>query len=116
MHVVATMLLKWKVIALRSGYKVKIKIEHPYSGYTVYGVHEIIEWAARHRLHHGLDTALILSILLNKCVVVGHEVIPKLHLIMSKTLNQREGYCNGLISVSMQRFGERKLLQGEYFN
>ena len=82
MHVVATMLLKWKVIALRSGYKVKIKIEHPYSGYTLYGVHEIIEWAARHRLHHGLDTALVLSTLLNKCVVVGHEVIPELHLIM----------------------------------
>ena len=76
----------------------------------------MIELAARHRLHHVLYTALVLSILLKKCVVVGHEVIPKLHLIMSKTLNQREGYCNGLISVSMQRFGERKLLQGEYFN
>ena len=76
----------------------------------------MIELVARHRLHHGLDTALVLSTLLNKCVVVGHEVIPVLHLISSKSTNQREGYCNGLISVSMQRFGERKLLQGEYFN
>ena len=94
----------------------KFEIEHFYAGYTLYEVLEMIEWAARHRLQHALDTALILSILLNKCVVVGHEVIPVLHLISSKSTNQREGYCDGLISVSMQRFGERKLLQGEYFN
>ena len=59
----------------------KFEIEHSYAGYTLYVVLEMIEWDARHRLHHGLDTALILSILLNKCVVVGHEVIPVFHLI-----------------------------------
>ena len=82
MHVVATMLLKLKVIALKSVYKVKFEIEHPYAGYTLYGILEMIELVARHRLHHVLDTALVLSILLNKCAVVGHEVIPELHLIM----------------------------------
>ena len=67
----------------------KFKIEHPYAGYTLYWVIEMIEWAARHRLHHGLDTALVLSILLNKCVVVGHQIIPELHLIMLKYESER---------------------------
>ncbi|KAG5629806.1 hypothetical protein H5410_001523, partial [Solanum commersonii] len=55
-----------------------------------------------------LDTGLVLFILLNKCVVVGYEVIPELHLIMSKIINEREHDCNWLISVSMERFGERQ--------
>ncbi|KAH0690182.1 hypothetical protein KY289_017540 [Solanum tuberosum] len=52
MIVLATMLLEWKVIMLRSGYWVKVQVEHPSAGYTLYGVIEMVEWAARHRLHH----------------------------------------------------------------
>uniref|UniRef100_M1B0C6 Uncharacterized protein n=1 Tax=Solanum tuberosum TaxID=4113 RepID=M1B0C6_SOLTU len=102
------MLLEWKEVVLRSGYKVKFQVEPPSTSYTLYGVLEMIEWAARHRLHHGLDTALVFVILLNKCMAAG-QVIPELHLIMSKsfTVNQRERGCNWLISVSIQRFGGR---------
>ncbi|KAG5585070.1 hypothetical protein H5410_045504 [Solanum commersonii] len=100
--------LEWKEVVLRSGYKVKFQVEPPSTSYTLYGVLEMILWAARHRLHHGLDTALVFVILLNKCMAAG-QGIPELHLIMSKsfTVNQRERDCNWLISVSMQRFGGR---------
>ncbi|KAK4733149.1 hypothetical protein R3W88_007410 [Solanum pinnatisectum] len=54
MIVLATMLLEWKVIILRSGYWVKVQVEHPSAGYTLYGVIKMVEWAARHRLHHSL--------------------------------------------------------------
>ncbi|WMV14900.1 hypothetical protein MTR67_008285, partial [Solanum verrucosum] len=56
----------WEVKVSRRLYKVKVV----YSAcYTLYGVIEIVESAASHKLHHGLGNALVFVILLNKCVV-----------------------------------------------
>ncbi|KAG5582178.1 hypothetical protein H5410_052805 [Solanum commersonii] len=109
MIVLATMLLEWKVIMLRSGYWEKVQVEHPSAGYTLYGVIEMVEWAARHRLHHSLGTALVFVILLNKCMVAG-QVIMELHLRMSKsfTVNKKEQDCNWLILVPTETIGGRR--------
>ncbi|KAJ8570046.1 hypothetical protein K7X08_006623 [Anisodus acutangulus] len=47
------MLQEWKVIVLNSGYQVKVQVVHA-AGYTLYGVIEMVESAACHRLHHGV--------------------------------------------------------------
>lgn len=74
--VLATMLLKCKVIVLGNGYKVKFQVEHPSAG-NIYGVLEMVEWVAHQRLPHGFGTTLVFVILLNKCVIAG-KVIPEL--------------------------------------
>ncbi|KAH0639006.1 hypothetical protein KY285_035592 [Solanum tuberosum] len=109
MIVLATMLLEWKVIMLRSGYWVKVQVEHPSAGYTLYGVIEMVEWAAHHGLHHSLGTALVFVILLSKCMVAG-QVIMEFHLRMSKsfTVNQKEQDCNWLILVPTETIGGRR--------
>ncbi|OIS98150.1 hypothetical protein A4A49_25143 [Nicotiana attenuata] len=66
----AAMLQEWKALELRSGPKVKVQTKH-LVGYTFYGVIEMVELDAHHKLHHGLDDALVYVILLNKCVIVG---------------------------------------------
>jgi len=71
----------WEVKVSRRLYKVKVV----YSAcYTLYGVIEIVESAASHKLHHGLGNALVFVILLNKCVV-ARQVITELNLIRRKS-------------------------------
>ncbi|KAK6795134.1 hypothetical protein RDI58_008587 [Solanum bulbocastanum] len=40
--VLATILLEWKEMLFRSGYKVKFQVEPPSTGYTLYGFLEMI--------------------------------------------------------------------------
>ncbi|XP_049409778.1 uncharacterized protein LOC125872991 [Solanum stenotomum] len=79
------------------------------AGYTLYGVIEIVELDARHRLHHGLGNALVFVILLNKCVI-ARKVITELQLIMweSFIVNQKEHGCNWLLSILVERVGGRR--------
>lgn len=81
-----------EVNKLRSIYKVKVVNS---ADCTIYGVTEIVESAARHRLHHGLDNALVFVIFLNKCVV-ARQVITELNLIMQQSVlvNQKEHGCD----------------------
>ncbi|KAK4339385.1 hypothetical protein RND71_040847 [Anisodus tanguticus] len=51
--VIAAMLQEWKVLEVRSEYKVMLQAVHP-TGYTFYAVIEMVELVARHRLRHGL--------------------------------------------------------------
>ncbi|XP_075105865.1 uncharacterized protein LOC107781077 isoform X1 [Nicotiana tabacum] len=104
----AAMLQECKALELRSGPKVKVQTVHPV-GYTFYGVIEMVELAAHHKLHHGLDDALVYVILLNKFVVVG-QVITELNVIRLKffTVTKKEPGCNWLIAVTMARFDRER--------
>ncbi|KAH0671293.1 hypothetical protein KY285_023968 [Solanum tuberosum] len=51
-------------------YDIKHKVGHPSAG-KIYGVLEMVEWAAHQRLPHGLGTTLVFAILLNNCVIAG---------------------------------------------
>ncbi|OIT37990.1 hypothetical protein A4A49_16691 [Nicotiana attenuata] len=110
MHPAATafvaILHEQKVLKSRSGYKVKLHAVH-LAPYTFYGVIKMIELVASHRLHHDLGHALVYVILLNKCMVVGKDLI-ELNLIMmiNSTVNQIEH--SWLIAVAMEKFGKEK--------
>ncbi|KAG5580204.1 hypothetical protein H5410_050831 [Solanum commersonii] len=98
----------WEVKVSRKLYKVKVV----YSAcYTLYGVIDIVESTACHKLHHGLRNALVFVILLNKCVV-ARQVITELNLLMWKSfiVNQKDHGCNWLLSVLVERFGGSRAL------